>query len=180
MVAEGHHPRGGDTRPEVGEIIEQGVRRLATGIAESYGATAEVKFEPPRARETVNDEDATTFAVAAAEAVAGIGKVKHMAMPTMGGEDFAYMLEKKQGAYLMLGGGRGKDDAMVHHPKLSTSTMPFCRSDRPGIRRSLNATSRARTDRRPRLAGGGVRADQACRRAMSWMPGLRFGKNQGA
>lgn len=103
-------------RPQVGEIIEQGVHRLATGIAASFGAKAEVKFSR-HAPATVNDEDATTIAVAAAETIAGIGKVKHMPMPTMGGEDFAYMLEAKQGAYLMLGGGRGKDEPLLHHPK---------------------------------------------------------------
>ena len=103
-------------RPQVGEMIEQGVHRLATGIAASFGAKAEVKFSR-HAPATVNDEDATTIAVAAAETIAGIGKVKHMPMPTMGGEDFAYMLEAKQGAYLMLGGGRGKDEPLLHHPK---------------------------------------------------------------
>jgi amidohydrolase len=103
-------------RPQVGEIIEQGVHRLATGIAHSFGAKAEVKFSR-HAPATVNDEDATTIAVAAAESIAGHGKVRHMAMPTMGGEDFAYMLEKKQGAYLMLGGGRGKNEPLLHHPR---------------------------------------------------------------
>ena len=103
-------------RPQVGEIIEKGVHRLATGIAESFGAKADVRFSR-HAPATVNDEDATTIAVAAAETIAGIGKVKHMPMPTMGGEDFAYMLEVKQGAYLMLGGGRGKDEPLLHHPK---------------------------------------------------------------
>jgi hippurate hydrolase len=34
----------------------------------------------------------------------------------MGGEDFAFMLEAKQGSYIMLGSGRG-DSAMLHHPK---------------------------------------------------------------
>ena len=40
-----------------------------------------------------------------------------MLRPTMGGEDFSFMLNAKQGSYIMLGGGRGKDDAMVHHPR---------------------------------------------------------------
>jgi hippurate hydrolase len=43
-------------------------------------------------------------------------RVVHMAKPTMGGEDFSFMLNAKQGSYIMLGSGRGKDDAMVHHP----------------------------------------------------------------
>ena len=31
--------------------------------------------------------------------------------------DLSPMLNAKQGSYIMLGGGRGKDDAMVHHPR---------------------------------------------------------------
>lgn len=103
-------------RPEVGAIIEQGVHRLATGIAESFGAKATVRFTR-HAPATVNEENATALAVAAAVAVAGDARVKHMPAPTMGGEDFAYMLEAKQGAYLMLGGGRGPDEALLHHPR---------------------------------------------------------------
>jgi hippurate hydrolase len=103
-------------RPQVGKIIEEGVHRLATGIAHSFGAKAEVKFSR-HAPATVNEVDATAIAVDAAKVIAGAGKVKHMPMPTMGGEDFAYMLEAKQGAYLMLGGGRGPDEPLLHHPK---------------------------------------------------------------
>ena len=103
-------------RPEVGEIIEKGVHRLATGIAESFGAKAEVRFTR-HAPATINDEDATTIAVSAANVVAGEARVRHMRSPTMGGEDFAYMLNAKQGAYLMLGGGSGTDDPLLHHPR---------------------------------------------------------------
>jgi metal-dependent amidase/aminoacylase/carboxypeptidase family protein len=100
----------------VGEAIEAGVRRIATGIAASLGASAEVKFTR-HAPATVNDEEATTHAVRAAYATAGEARVRHMGMPTMGGEDFAYMLNAKQGAYLMLGGGRTANDPRLHHPR---------------------------------------------------------------
>jgi len=103
-------------KPAVGDTIEQGVRRLATGIAASFGATAEVKFTR-HAPATVNDEAATELAVAAARAVSGDAQVRTMRDPTMGGEDFAYMLNAKQGSYLMLGGGRGPDEPMLHHPR---------------------------------------------------------------
>jgi amidohydrolase len=103
-------------RPEVGEVIENGVHRLATGIAESFGARAEVKFSR-HAPATVNDEVATAFGVSVANMIAGEARVKHMPAPTMGGEDFAYMLNEKQGAYLMLGGGRGPDEPVLHHPR---------------------------------------------------------------
>ena len=66
---------------------------------------------------TVNDPDATTLTRRAATTVAGEARVTPMLRPTMGGEDFSFMLNAKQGSYIMLGGGRGKDDAMVHHPR---------------------------------------------------------------
>ena len=53
----------------------------------------------------------------AAAAGAGESRVEEMRHPTMGGEDFAYMREAKQGSYIMLGAGRGPGDAMVHHPQ---------------------------------------------------------------
>ena len=101
--------------PHVGDRLEAGVRRLATGIAESFGAQAEVVFDrayPP----VVNDAAATDLTIRAATAVAGDARVGEMEKPTMGGEDFAFMLAAKQGSYIMLGTGRG-NDAMPHHPK---------------------------------------------------------------
>jgi len=65
----------------------------------------------------VNEAEATALAVEAAKVVAGANGVQEMRVPTMGGEDFAYMLNAKQGAYLMLGGGKGKHDPLLHHPK---------------------------------------------------------------
>ena len=102
-------------RPEVGDQLEAGVRRLATGIAESFGAKAEGVFDRAYPA-TVNDPDATDLTIKAATTVAGNERVRHMSKPTMGGEDFSFMLNAKQGSYIMLGAGRGKDDAMVHHP----------------------------------------------------------------
>jgi amidohydrolase len=102
--------------PEVGDQIEFGMNRLVKGIAESFGATAELRFFR-HAPATVNDAEATALALDAAKVVAGVGGVKEMRAPTMGGEDFAYMLNAKQGAYLMLGSGRGTDDPLLHHPK---------------------------------------------------------------
>jgi hippurate hydrolase len=103
-------------KQSVGDRIEASIHRIATGIAASFGASAEVKFSR-HAPATVNDEDAATLAMRAAASVSGEAKVRHMGEPTMGGEDFAYMLEAKQGAYLMLGGGRGPDEPLLHHPR---------------------------------------------------------------
>jgi amidohydrolase len=103
-------------KPKVGDQIESGMERLVNGIAESFGAKADLRFFR-HAPATVNDEEATVLAVNAAKVVSGADGVKEMRAPTMGGEDFAYMLEAKQGAYLMLGGANGTDDPLLHHPK---------------------------------------------------------------
>ena len=102
--------------PAVGDLLEAGVKRLSTCIAEGFGAHAEVRFIRTYPA-TVNDPAATALARHAAEAVQGAAGVEHMDLPTMGGEDFSFMLNAKQGAYIMLGAGRGAGDAMVHHPK---------------------------------------------------------------
>nr|MCU0987031.1 M20/M25/M40 family metallo-hydrolase [Acetobacteraceae bacterium] len=86
------------------------------GDARAFGATAEVNFRRAYPA-TVNEPESTALARAAAIAVQGEARVGEMPRPTMGGEDFAFMLENKPGAYLMLGGGRGEDDPAVHHPK---------------------------------------------------------------
>jgi amidohydrolase len=103
-------------KPEVGDRIERGIRRLAQGVAESFGARAEVLFRR-HAPATVNDADSAAVAVRAAAAVVGEPQVREMGVPTMGGEDFAYMLQVKPGAYLMLGSRRGEDDPLPHHPR---------------------------------------------------------------
>jgi amidohydrolase len=103
-------------RPEVGDQIEAGMNRLVKGIAESFGASAELRFFR-HAPATVNDVAATSLALDAAKAVAGVDGVQEMRAPTMGGEDFAFMLNAKQGAYLMLGSGRSDDEPLLHHPQ---------------------------------------------------------------
>jgi metal-dependent amidase/aminoacylase/carboxypeptidase family protein len=103
-------------RPEVGDRIETGMHRLVKGIAASFNATVELDFYR-HAPATVNDADATVLAVDAARVVAGPDQVAKMAAPTMCGEDFAYMLEAKPGAYLMLGAARGDNDPLLHHPR---------------------------------------------------------------
>lgn len=100
----------------VGQQLEAGLHRLATSIAAGYGATAEVTFTRTYPA-TVNDVEATGLARHAATSVQGGARVHELAAPSMGGEDFSFMLNVTQGAYLMLGGGRSPDEAGVHHPR---------------------------------------------------------------
>jgi hippurate hydrolase len=102
--------------PSVGDLLEAGVHRIATGVATAFGAQAEVIFRRNYPA-TINDAEATRLSRQAAATVAGEARVVPMEQPTMGAEDFSFMLNAKQGSYILLGGGRGADDPGVHHPK---------------------------------------------------------------
>jgi len=113
-------------RAEVGDVLERQVVSLATGIAAAFGARAEARFTRSYPA-TVNEPESTRLARRAAQAVSGEGRVAEMEKPTMGGEDFSFMLNRADGAYLMLGGGRaGGGDAQVHHPlyDFNDDTLP--------------------------------------------------------
>jgi hippurate hydrolase len=102
--------------PEVGDLLETKFQEIVTGIATAMGASATASFTRSYPA-TVNEPESTELAARAARAVAGEARTRPLPQPTMGGEDFSFMLEKKAGAYLFLGGGKGAGDAMVHHPK---------------------------------------------------------------
>jgi hippurate hydrolase len=103
-------------RPEVGDLLEEKFRGITAGIAAAFGATAEVAFDRGYPA-TVNEAESTQLALRAARAVAGEARVQEMPRPTMGGEDFSYMLNAKAGSYIMLGAARGPADPQVHHPQ---------------------------------------------------------------
>jgi hippurate hydrolase len=103
-------------KPEVGDLLEEKFISLVTGIAAAFGATAEAVFDRGYPA-TVNEVAITHLAIKAAQAVAGEARVQEMARPTMGGEDFSFMLNAKDGNYIMLGAGRGPADPQVHHPR---------------------------------------------------------------
>ena len=105
-------------KPEVGDVLEAGVIRIATSIAAAFGAVAEVEFKRNYPA-TVNDPAATALAAQAARTVSGEARVAEMARPTMGAEDFSYMLNVKQGSYIMLGTGGGADAPGLHHPQFN-------------------------------------------------------------
>ncbi len=102
--------------PEVGDLLERRFRQTVTGIAAAFGAEAQAEFIRAYPA-TVNETKSVHLAADAARAVQGERRVQLMPKPTMGGEDFSFMLNAKDGAYLMLGGGRSGDDPQVHHPR---------------------------------------------------------------
>ncbi len=90
--------------PAVQDMIERRLRELCSGIAQSYGGTASVNYEriyPP----TINSEPEARFAASVAVRLVGEANVKWDTPPSMGAEDFSFMLRAKPGAYLRLGQG---------------------------------------------------------------------------
>jgi len=88
----------------VTDLIESGLRRIAGSTAQAHQAAAAVRFErhyPP----TVNHAREAEFAASVGDAVLGPGMVIRGIDPTMGAEDFAFMLQERPGAYLFLGNG---------------------------------------------------------------------------
>ena len=101
--------------PEVGHLLESKFKDIVTGIAGAMGGHAECSFTRAYPA-TVNEPESTVIAARAAAAVVGEARAVPLPQPTMGGEDFSFMLNERPGAYLFLGGGKGEGDAMVHHP----------------------------------------------------------------
>ena len=100
-------------KPELQDKIEAGIRRIAEGVASAMGASVSLRYErryPP----TVNSAAESEIAAAAAAEVVGDANVDRELTPTMGSEDFAFMLQAKPGAYLFIGNGR--DGAGLHTP----------------------------------------------------------------
>jgi hippurate hydrolase len=95
------------------EIIARRIRDLAEGLAAMHGAGVEVDFvwvaEP-----LLNADEQTDVAIAAASAVVGIAAVDPAIPPTGGGEDFAYMLKQRHGAFIRIGNGEASSG--VHTP----------------------------------------------------------------
>jgi amidohydrolase len=96
---------------EVRTLVEKRVREVVEGVARMTGAKIDLEYVPGYPV-VVNHAAETDFAIRVAEEVAGRGNVEEMP-PLMGGEDFAYMLQKRPGAFIFCGNG---DSAGLHHP----------------------------------------------------------------
>lgn len=103
---------------EVRETLERRIRELAEGLANLHGATAEV-FIRWGAVPVVNHDAETDVAAAAARAIVGGEAVSTEAPKSTGGEDFAFMLEKRPGAIIGIGNGVNPDGTWhaLHTPK---------------------------------------------------------------
>jgi hippurate hydrolase len=98
---------------ELRKQAQHRLKEIAEGIALAMGGSAKVDFRFGYPA-TVNHAAQTEKALAIAERVAGAGNVEYNAEPSMGGEDFAYMLLEKPGAYIFIGNGPEVEGQKLH------------------------------------------------------------------
>ena len=91
-------------------LAEQRLTAIAKSVSETFGAEAEVKYYLGYPC-MVNHPEQTEFAASVATKISGSCADAPL---VMGGEDFAYLLEERPGAYILVGNG---DTASVHHPE---------------------------------------------------------------
>lgn len=102
--------------PNVRDALQDRITRIAKAQAKSFGMSASVHYERSYDA-TINHKLETDFARSVARSFAGEDNVVEMARPSMGSEDFAYMLKERPGTYFFLGGQRTPDDPQLHHPR---------------------------------------------------------------
>lgn len=110
--------------PHVQDIIEATLRRMASGVAASFGVEAEVAYDRYYPA-TINHAEGASRALAAASCCC-----RHAALapePAFTSEDFAFMLQVKEGAYAWLGQAGEGEAIPLHHPRydFNDAVIPF-------------------------------------------------------
>jgi amidohydrolase len=113
-------------RPEVQDLLERRMGEVARGIAVAHGATVEFDYRrgyPP----TINHADEANFAADVAAEICGAEQVDRAVAPSLGGEDFSYMLQARPGAMLWLGNGPGEGGCFLHNSRydFNDSALPY-------------------------------------------------------
>jgi amidohydrolase len=99
-------------KSSVQAMIEERIGRLVESIAIAFGATATVNYHRSYPA-TVNSRAEAVFAGDVAASIVGEERVVRDLKPSMGAEDFSFMLQVKPGAYMRLGQG-GESSCFLH------------------------------------------------------------------
>jgi amidohydrolase len=101
--------------PEVRDTLERSMRRIVEGVAATHGGTGQVNYlrgNPP----TINHAAEADIAAQVAGEIVGPQNVDRTILPTMGSEDFSYMLLERPGCYVWIGNGGADQDRGLHKP----------------------------------------------------------------
>ncbi len=101
--------------PEVQDLVERRLHELCSAVALAFGATASVKYERIYPA-TINSPREAMFAADVAQSLVGDDHVVRDMEPSMGAEDFSFMLQVKPGAYLRIGQG-GEGSCFLHNSR---------------------------------------------------------------
>jgi amidohydrolase len=102
-------------RPATRDLAERRLKEIVTKVADAMGCSAEISYARGYPA-TVNSAREARFAATVGERVFGKGNVITEHEPTMGGEDFSYMLQARPGAYVFLGQGGTPGGCFLHNP----------------------------------------------------------------
>jgi hippurate hydrolase len=113
-------------RPSTQDMIERRLTDLVTSIATAFGAKATVKYERVYPA-TVNHEGPAAFAMEVAESLVGTHNVVRNLDPSMGSEDFSFMLQARPGAMARLGQGGVESGCFLHNSRydFNDSVIPL-------------------------------------------------------
>ena len=103
-------------RTQTQDMIEQRLTQLAEQVAAGFGAKARVAYERMYPA-TVNSRDEALFGAQVAEELVGAERTIRDLDPSMGSEDFAFMLEERPGAYFRIGQGGAESGCLLHNPR---------------------------------------------------------------
>ena len=98
------------------DYIERRLNELVHSIAAAFGATATLKYERIYPA-TVNSEREAVFAADVAATLVGEDNVVRDLDPSMGSEDFSFMLQQRPGAYARLGQGGSEGGCFLHNTR---------------------------------------------------------------
>jgi amidohydrolase len=103
-------------RAEVQDRAEATLKRIAQGVADAFGARIGLSYHRlyPATANTVAEAE---IAKRAAQAVVGEHQVDLDPPPSMGAEDFSFMLKERPGCYIWLGNGPGEGGCTLHNPR---------------------------------------------------------------
>ena len=102
-------------QPDVQDLVQRRLSELCSAVALGFGATAAVHYERIYPA-TINSPGEAAFAADVAESLVGADHVVRDMDPSMGAEDFSFMLQVKPGAYMRIGQG-GEGSCMLHNSR---------------------------------------------------------------
>ena len=102
----------------VQDLIKDKLIQIVESIAAGFDLKTQITINPENAGYPVtsNTEVETAIAISAAQEIVGIDHVNLQPVPSMGSEDFSFMLQEKPGCYVWLGNGSSDGGCLLHNP----------------------------------------------------------------